>query len=205
MAEPGWIIVLNGTPRSGKSSIATAIQSRLAGTWINLGVDTHRPSLPQELQPGIGLRPGAERPDLEPVLPTLYIALYQSIAAHARLGLHVVADLGHHDGYSSSLNILPQCARQLEGLPALLIGVDCPLETIMARRALDPNDARYVAPGAETPAPVQRWQEAVHNPGIYDLRLDTSKLTPEACADAIGRLIASSPNEATAFEQLAAK
>lgn len=205
MTKPGWIIVLNGAPRSGKSSIAAAVQNQLAGTWINLGVDTYRPSLPEALQPGIGLRPGGERPDLEPAIQTLYAALYQSIAAHARLGLHVVVDLGHHDGYSKPLNILPQCARQLSGLPALLIGIECPLETILTRRAADPNDDRYVAPGTKVPADVQRWQDTVHNPGIYDLRLDTSKLTPEAAANAIGHLLAAGPKQPSAFTLLAAK
>jgi chloramphenicol 3-O phosphotransferase len=29
------------------------------------------------------------------------------------------------------------------------------------------------------------WQEAIHTPGIYDLEVDTSVLTPEACAEVI--------------------
>ena len=35
------------------------------------------------------------------------------------------------------------------------------------------------------PDPVRRWQDAVHDPGIYDLDVDTSALTPEQCATAI--------------------
>jgi len=38
---PGQIIILNGTPRSGKSSIAGVIQSTFAGVWMNLGVDRY--------------------------------------------------------------------------------------------------------------------------------------------------------------------
>lgn len=97
---PGQIIILNGPPRSGKSSIAAMIQASFAGVWMNLGVDHFMAMTPSHLQPGIGLRPGGERPDLEPFLPVLYAALYESIAAHSRLGLNVVVDVGHHDDYS---------------------------------------------------------------------------------------------------------
>src|SRR5215510_12735389 len=137
MAQPvpnGQIVVLNGTPRSGKSSIATAIQRRFDGVWMNLGVDGFKAMTPDRYQPGIGLRPGGERPDLEPLIATLYGAMYDSIAAHSRLGLNVVVDVGHHDGYSVRRGILADCARRLAGLPALLVGVRCPIEVVLARR-----------------------------------------------------------------------
>ena len=124
--EAGQIIILNGAPRSGKSSIAAAIQETLEGVWLNLGVDAYAHVTPSRLRPGIGLRPGGERPDLEAFVPLLYAALYETIAAHSRLGLNVVVDIGHHDAYSRPLNILPDCARRLAGLPVLLVGVRCP-------------------------------------------------------------------------------
>jgi hypothetical protein len=82
MTELGQIVILNGAPRSGKSSIVAAIQENFDGVWINLGVDRYMPMIPPRLQPGIGLRPGGERPDLEPLVALLYRALYASIAAH---------------------------------------------------------------------------------------------------------------------------
>lgn len=196
----GTIIVLNGAPRSGKSSIAHAIQQSFEGVWVNLGVDVYMAATPQ-LSPGIGLRPGGERPDLEPLLPTLYAGLYESIAAHSRLGLNVVADLGHHDFYSTPLGILPDCARRLAGLPALLIGVRCPIEVIMARRNADSQGGFYET-GAVAPVTVTRWQDAVHTPGIYDLEVDSSVLAPEQSAAAIGTLLQNWP-EPSAFEKLA--
>ncbi len=42
---------------------------------------------PARYLPGIGLRPGGERQDIEPLVPILYSAMYESIAAHSRLGL----------------------------------------------------------------------------------------------------------------------
>src|SRR5450755_2019089 len=73
--KPGQIIILNGTPRSGKSSIALAIQETFEGVWMNLGVDRFKPMTPERYQPGIGLRPGGERPDLEPLVVVLYRAM----------------------------------------------------------------------------------------------------------------------------------
>ena len=52
--------------------------------------------MPHRYNPGIGLRPGGEGPDLEPLIVRFYAAMYESIAAHSRLGLNVVVDVGHH-------------------------------------------------------------------------------------------------------------
>ena len=44
---PGQIVILNGTPRSGKSSIAAAIQNTFEGVWMNLGVDRFKAMTPE--------------------------------------------------------------------------------------------------------------------------------------------------------------
>ena len=196
------MFILNGAPRSGKTSIARAIQSRFAGVWLNLGVDAWMKMTPERDLPGIGLRPGGERPDLEPLVVQSYRGLYEAIAAQSRLGINVVADTGHHDDYSRPLGILQDCARRLAGLPALFVGVRCSLEVIMARRNAEPSRSYYAA-GEGVPAPVARWQEAVHQPGIYDLEVDTTGMSPEHCADAIACLLHSVPNGGGAFERLA--
>lgn len=188
----GRIVILNGAPRSGKSSIAKAMQAHLPGHWINLGVDAQNASLPPALLPGIGLRPGGEMPELEPDVVRLYLALYDAIAAHARQGFDVVADLGHHDFYSAPLGILPACARRMAGLDVLFVGVLCPIETIMRRRNADPQGGFY-ATGTEAPPPVRRWQEEVHRGKSYDLRLDMGRLTPEAGVKEIAALLAAPP------------
>ena len=194
----GRIVILNGAPRAGKSSIAAAVM-RLPGQWINLGVDEMRKRTPDNLQPGIGLRPGGERPDLEPAIQRLYRELYGDIARNARGGFDVVVDVGHHDWYSRPLGILPASARQLSGLPVLFVGVRCPVDVIMARRNAAPDG--YVA-GPGVPEPVARWQQAVHQPGLYDLEVDSSLLTPEQAAKTIAAALAAPPSP-SAFERLA--
>jgi chloramphenicol 3-O phosphotransferase len=200
-ASPGRIVILNGVPRAGKSSIAAAIQDSFDGVWMNIGLDRFKAMTPERYQPGIGLRPGGERPDLEPLVAMLYRGLYQAIADHSRLGVNVVADVGHHDGYSAPLGILPACAKLLDGLPAWFIGVRCPIEVVLRRR-LETWGAGYAEDGS-IPAPVMRFQEQVHVPGIYDLEVDTSELSAGACAEAIGRRIDDGASP-TALKQLAA-
>jgi chloramphenicol 3-O phosphotransferase len=207
LTPPGQIVILNGAPRAGKSSIVAAIQATFDGPWLNLGVDVFgRQVTPPRYRPGIGLRPGGERPDLEPLVPVFYAAMYESIAAHSRLGLHVVVDVGHHDAYAEPRHILADCARRLQGLPVLFVGVVCPVEAIMARRnAGQPGRAGEYATGPAdepVPPPVLRWQREVHRPGIYDLVVDTSLLSPAECAAAIRRRLDEGPPP-SAFRHLA--
>jgi chloramphenicol 3-O phosphotransferase len=205
--SPGWIVVLNGAPRAGKSSIVAAIQETFDGPWLNLGVDVLvREVIPRRYAPGIGLRPGGERPDLEPFVRQSYAALYETIAAHSRLGLNVVTDVGHHDSYSRPLAILQDCSQRLRGLPALLIGVRCPLEVIMQRRNAGQagREGGYVTGTVHEPVPlpVRHWQDEVHRPGVYDLEVDTSVLSPNECAALIGRRLREGPAP-SAFDRLA--
>jgi chloramphenicol 3-O phosphotransferase len=191
--RPGTIVVLNGAPRAGKSSIAAAIQVSSAEPWINLGVDVWMKTTPPRVLPGIGLRPGGERPDLEPFVVASFAALYDAIAASSRLGLNVVVDVGHHDAYSQPLNILPMCAARLRGLPVLFVGVRCPLPVVLARR----NASGYVGGSAEDDVPeaVNRWQIEVHR-HEYDLEVDTSTLSPGECAAVIRERLAAGAGDA---------
>jgi chloramphenicol 3-O phosphotransferase len=201
--DSGTVVVLNGTPRSGKSTLARAIQESSDGIWINLGVDVFADMVPEALRPGIGLRPGGERPDLEDAVVALFDALYASVVASSRSGLNVVVDVGHHDHYSKPLGILARVAGELCALPAYFVGVRCPVEVIMARRDAGVHGGRYVtsAPDGTVPDIVGRWERAVHDPGLYDLEVDTSRASPEGCAAAVVRRLDEGPP--VAFAELA--
>ena len=188
----GQIVILNGPPRSGKSSIAVAIQAKFDDIWMNLGVDSFKQMTPGRFQPGIGLRPGGERPDLEPLVVRLYRGMYEAIATHSRLGINVVVDAVHHDAYSVPRQILRTCARQLQGLPVLLVGVRCPVEVALERRRATWGGVGYHPDGTGQDS-VRLWHEAVHQPGIYDLEVDTSVLRPEECADLIAIRLTDGP------------
>lgn len=188
----GQIVILNGAPRSGKTSIAHALQECGNGIWVNLGVDAATATLPAPWRPGIGLRPGGERPELERVIVALYAALWDSVAAHARQGFNVVVDVGVHEVYSEPRRIVADAATRLDGLPVIVVGVRCPTEVIWQRRreswgqALEAVDAGRVAA-------VERWQTAVHSDFAYDLEVDTSLWSPPRCATAIVDRLAGPP------------
>jgi chloramphenicol 3-O phosphotransferase len=199
---PGQIVVLNGAPRSGKTSICRSLQGRGPGDWVNLGVDASVRSVPARLHPGIGLRPGGECPDLEDSVVLLYGALFEAVAAHARRGLDVVVDVGLHESYSKPLGIHSLCARQLIGLSVLFVGVHCPLEVIWQRRKESWGQDVATADASLRTA-VDRWQRDVHaSSRSYDLEVDTSMLTPAECADLIRTRLADGP-PGVAFGRLA--
>ncbi len=58
----GRIIVLYGTPRAGKSTIAQAIQDGFDGVWMNLGLDKFKKATPERFQPVSGFDLAASVP-----------------------------------------------------------------------------------------------------------------------------------------------
>ena len=66
------------------------------------------------------------------------------------------------------------------------------------------NDYIGVSADASIPAPILAWQAQVHQPGIYDLEVDTSIKSAQACAEEIRQLVDRGVPHPTAFERLAA-
>lgn len=130
----------------------------------------------------------------------LYAALFDAVAGHARLGLDVVVDVGLHEGYAAPLAVRAECARRLEDLPVLVVGVRCPLDVIWQRRR-DSWDQDSATANAALRAAVQRWQDAVHAGMPYDLEVDTSFTDPAGCAERIARRVVEGP-PGTALERL---
>ena len=200
MTAPGQIVILNGAPRSGKSSVAEALQAQADTAWVILGVDASVRSTPEMLRPGIGLRPGGERPDLEDAVAASYARLFDSVAAQARLGAHVAVDAGLHESYSRKLSVRAGAARRLAGLPVLLVGVRCPLEVIWQRRSASWGQDHKTA-DASLRAAVERWQDAVHAAMPYDLEVDSSVSDPAGAAERIAARLAGGP-PGTGMEKL---
>lgn len=184
------MVVLNGAPRSGKTTIARQLIDVMDGDWVNLGVDAVQAATSERLMPGMGLRPGAERPDLEPFVVAAFEAMYAAIAALSCAGVGTAVDVGHHDSYTRPLGILARSAKQLAGLPVLFVGVRCPIETVVARRAEHPDRYLAASPFESVPTPILLWQVEVHRPGVYDLELDTGLLSPAECVAAIRKRLA---------------
>jgi chloramphenicol 3-O phosphotransferase len=185
--EPGHVVVLNGVPRCGKTSIARAMQEGSGERWLNLGVDTAAAWLPDRLRPGIGLRPGGERPDLEDAVVLLYRGLFDAVGAHAQRGFNVVVDVGLHESYSRPLPIISESAQRLREFPVLFVGVHCSPAVIWQRRG-ETWGQHQEAADESLLAAVARWPDAVHT-FTYDLEVDTSASSPLDCAERVlGRL-----------------
>lgn len=167
------IIILNGSPRSGKSSIAKAMVG-----WTNLGVDHWREHrTPEEFQPGIGLRPGGERPDLEQFVRQSYQELFTELANRDCGGENVVVDLGIHDAYSKSLGIRAMANEILEGANVVWCHVCCSTEINAERRRRSGM--------TDDPERIAAWEIALPSSGDYDLVLNTDSATPEELAGQI--------------------
>ena len=206
---PGTIVVLNGTPRSGKSSLAPALQEssgrRSGSTWAS----TRSPAAtPARLRPGIGLRPGGERPDLEDAVVALFDALYASVVAVEPCGSQVCRRRRPSRRLLQALGHPAQGGRDLQASAGVLHRRPLP-----GRGDHGPAGCRrrrsggghYVTsePDGSIPDVVCRWERAVHDPGIYDLEVDTSASSAEACAAAIRRRLREGPP--AAFAALAAR
>lgn len=176
-------MLLNGAPRAGKTSIAKALQEIAAEQeqiWLNIGVDCYMKSIPARFLPGIGLRPGGERPDMEEMVYGMYIALYRTIAINAKQGFNVVADVGHHDNYATITDLYTACLVELDGIKVYTVGVDCDIEGIVRRRKATGYPA--VDENGDILPPILRWQEYIHKGKQYDIMVNTSLCSPEQCA-----------------------
>jgi chloramphenicol 3-O phosphotransferase len=118
--------------------------------------------------------------------------LYESVAAHARLGLNVVMDVGHHDAYARPLGILRDCARRLAGLPVLFVGVRCPVDELWKRREATWGQVRGEVDAGITGS-VELGVEVIHAHGGYDLEVDTSVLSPAEGAALIRKRLVDGP------------
>lgn len=167
--KPGTIIILNGTSSSGKTTLLKLLQTELPEPYLNAGIDKFLWMLPGRY---------LDRPLWDEVLGLattagamghqLMSGMHHSWRTLSQTGNHLIAD---------HVLVEPQwvaeCATLLADLPAYLIGVHCPLEVL---------EEREKERGDRTLGQARAQFSLVHRPGVYDLEVDTSQLTAEACA-----------------------
>jgi chloramphenicol 3-O phosphotransferase len=169
----GNIILLNGAAGDDKTSIVQALQAVLDAPYLNMGVDKLVSMLPDGYlerplrDKGLDCTTQAgllDRPD--PYSPQLISGMHHTIAALARAGNHVIAT-----HMLSEPGWLRECAQLFCELPTLFVGIRCSLEILEAREQASSNRPFGSA-----------YFGAVHIPGIYDVEVDTSLLSPMECA-----------------------
>jgi chloramphenicol 3-O phosphotransferase len=183
----GRVIVLNGTSSSGKSTLLRALQARLDGPWLGVGIDTVVFALPKryldqplwsEVFRYVDAEPGADaafRIETGELGQHLVEGMHRMIASLADAGLAVIVD---HVLLDPAWVV--DLARRLAAHEVLFVGVRCPREVVVERER---------ARRDRTIGQAAAQFEVVHRAGGYDLEVDTSVLSPEAAADAIARAI----------------
>ena len=174
---PGHIIILNGTSSAGKSSLAKALQTQLPNPYLHLGIDTMVFALPKRyLNPPLWhevFRYTWPAPDMlvieaGPLGHQLISGLHQAVAALTQAGNNVIVDHVLLDP-----RWVRECAHLLGGLPALFVGVLCPL-AVVEQRERERQD--------RTLGQARAQFDKVHAHGLYDVTVDTSQATAEVCA-----------------------
>lgn len=190
------IIYLNGTSSSGKSSIAAALQGELPDLYLHVQLDTflrmvppwgwQRPggavmTLPQD---GRGLEV-----EFGPLCQPLFSGFHRALGELAAADNNLIVD-----DVLVERRWLREAVEQLTPYDVLFVGVRCPVDVAEARERERCDRIVGTARGQI---------DHVHTHGVYDIKVDTSLLTPEECAAQILQARDTAPCP-RAFERLRA-
>ena len=165
--EKGRIIYLNGVTSSGKTSIVEALQARRDVFFYVVANDLFQEMIGEEYL----------QEDYWKYLGEVIIMMYKTATLFSDMGKNVIIDsiLVEREG------VEPQYERLKEILgdnPLDIVEVYCPLD-ICRQRNIDRGD-RYESQSDEQ-------AELMAKDIRYSMRVDTSLLSPEECADKILR------------------
>lgn len=187
--EFGRIVFLNGSSSAGKTTLAQALQRQRMEPWFHLALDQFRDGMPERYR-GMNAwdgTPGSAGLNVVPVQRgdarvtevrfgavghRMLAGMRRAIAAFATAGNNVIID-----DLLLEPGMVEDYALALAGHWVLLVGVRCDLETVNAREGR--RWGRF--PGTAT-----SHFEQVHSHGLYDVEVDTARLSPDECAARIG-------------------
>lgn len=171
------ILLLNGCTSAGKTSLARALQAQLPGCWLRFGIDDAFGMLPLALHDnpdGVWFDTdawGDPRLNMGKSGWTTLAAYRRAAVAMARSGANVIIDDV----------ILDSAARDdwvavLPANGAVICGVRCSLDEL-CRRERARGDRRI--------GQARGQFRHVHDDMTYDIEVDTTAASPEACAEQI--------------------
>jgi len=195
----GRVVILNGPSSVGKSTIAGALQAALGEPWLKVAFDDFLGFVPVRLvnlvpsaDPGLRWFPAEDTgEDATRIVVGEYghrviHGMHRAIAALAQSGLDVIVD-----------DVLLEAAwlddylDAMAGIDVFFIGVTAPLSVI---------EEREIARGDRFPRQARGHYDHVHHDQVYDLLVDTSTSSPEACMERVAARIDAGPG--TAFDEL---
>ena len=165
------VILLNGVSSAGKSTLARALQDALPDQWLTFGIDTLITGTPYRLNGDpLGLVIETDgRIITGPTFLAMEAQWRAGVGAMVRAGARVILDEVMLGGAAEQAS----WREMLRGLGVLWVAVRCDLAEA-TRREAERGD-RVVGMAA--------WQAPVVHQGVaYDLEVDTSRASPEACA-----------------------
>jgi chloramphenicol 3-O phosphotransferase len=170
------VIVLNGGSSSGKSTLATALQQRLEGMWLSLGVDDLIRAIshgPDDTGAGGSIEFGSDGSVMvHERLRQAEKAWYAGLAAIARTGAGLIVDEVFLDAGLTQARL----EAAFEGLIVLWVGVQCQPGIAEAREARRGDRTRGMA---------RDQAERVHEGVRYDVVVDTTERSSAECAEAV--------------------
>jgi len=200
--KKGTIIILNGTSSSGKTSIAKAFQKMADKPFLHCCIDQYVGMMPEKY---LGLNPEKGEParegiyfemskngsythvktQLGPAGLSMMKGMHRSFSAMALEGNHLIID-----------DVIPKVMLKnylsiFKPFQVFFIGVHCPLKEL-ERREEKRQD--------RIPGTARAQIRKIHDPGLYDLELDTSLQKPAECIKLIQQLV--QDGLPTAFESL---
>ncbi|MCB8976173.1 MAG: AAA family ATPase [Ardenticatenaceae bacterium] len=200
----GQIVLINGTSSSGKTSLAKALQGMLAQPCFHLSVDMFQQTWPADfLIYGDGQNPAQaegllavfkddalDEVRIGPAGFRFFAGLYRSLAAWAAAGNNIIVE----DVFYQP-QVLREAVQALHDLPIWFVGVHCDL-AVAEQRERDRGDR---APGG-----ARTFYPLVHLHTLYDVEVDTTHLSPDACARQVKAHL-DEAKQPQAFQQLARK
>lgn len=172
------VIILNGGSSSGKTTIAACLQDLLPSSWLRFGVDDLIDAMPPRLLTSeVGIEFAADGSVRSgPEFRRLEAAWMAGIAAMARAGAHIIID----DVFLSGVAARHRWRAALADVAILWVGVRC-----------DPAVAaqREQARGDRVTGMAASQARIVHEGIAYDIEVDTSATSAEACARLIAQRV----------------
>ena len=177
MGSATQVVILNGVSSVGKTSIAKALQRIAAEPFLNVSMDAFLDMLPERTlnhPDGITFEAvyGASRPTVAvrtgPVVERALTGMRHAVSALADRGNNLIVDEVMFGAVEEE-----EYRRLLQPFDVLFVGIFASLEVIEERERLRGDREIGLA----------RWQfDLVHRDRAYDLRVDTTHMTPDAAA-----------------------
>ena len=168
----GNIILINGSPSSGKSSLAKALKNTLEAPFLHMSLDDIARMLPEHISRDW------EQPEHHQTIFKAVSGWHQSIAVMASIGNNLIVDHVMMDGLEGYY--LAECAYLFAHSDVLFVGLSCGFEEL-ERRELQRQDREKTFSKDD----LSSMQERAHAHGVYDLEIDTTAQSPVEMAEQI--------------------